>query len=53
MRPTHRLPLPAHQDVEQQCSPELPADGLFAVAEEVADLEVLMIISDMRGCTQL
>lgn len=42
MRPARRLPLPAHQHVEQQCRPELPADCLLAVAEEVADLEGLL-----------
>lgn len=42
VRPARHLTLPAHQDVEQQRSPELPANRLLAVAEEVADLKVCL-----------
>jgi len=42
VRPARRLALPAHQHVEQQRRPKLPADRLLAVAEEVADLEGLL-----------
>lgn len=41
MRPIHHLSLEAHQDVKQQCRPELPADCLFGVSQKVADLEGL------------
>lgn len=41
MCPVHRLRLEAHQNVEKQGCPKLPADGVFTVAEEVTDLQGL------------
>ena len=32
----------AHQDVEQQCGPNLPADRVGAVAQEIAQLQALL-----------
>src|SRR5258705_5556024 len=32
----------AHQDVEQQCRPDLPADRICAVAQEIAQLQALL-----------
>ena len=31
-----------HQDVEQQCHPDLPADGVCAVGQEIAQLQALL-----------
>ena len=32
----------AHQDIEQQCRPDLPADRVCAVAQEIAQLQALL-----------
>src|SRR5215472_5680903 len=31
-----------HQDIEQQCRPNLPTDGIGAVAQEIAQLQALL-----------
>ena len=41
MRPVDKPADETHQHVEQKRRPELPADGMLAVAEEVTDLEGL------------
>ena len=41
MRPVRCLALVSQQDIDEQGRPELPTDGVFAVAEEVADFERL------------
>ncbi len=42
MRPVHHAAEETHQHVEQQRRPELLADGVLAVAEEVAELQGLL-----------
>lgn len=42
MRPLALESDKAQQDIQKQCRPELPADGVFGVSEEVADFEGLL-----------
>src|SRR5271157_5286953 len=41
-----------HQDIEQQCRPDLPADRICAVAQEIAQLEALRIDALPGGMTE-
>jgi hypothetical protein len=42
MIPAHELALISQEDIEQQGRPQLPANGVLAVAQEVTDFESLL-----------